>query len=389
MKIIQKTLFAALCCTMALTAQAQERTFHRNKVLIEKHTGTGCPACPAADVIIDNYIADTNNEDNVAILRHHSYSSGLLNTSCSTTVAATWHIGAWPSALVDRYAFFGPKTECASYSTTNAYQVKSMETIAQRMATPTYVSLSFEGSSFDPATKKLRVVLSGEITKALPYLRVHIFITQSGIKAYQEGGANDYIHDDAVRTCMMANPDGDALTRKADGTYSVTYETTLTNKYGYSTTAPENMKVVAFVSSYVDDSGSYYDRDYSTSEVHNADAIALLDLPKQAPCTTPTIEYANGAFVCKSTTPGAVCHYDVAPVTLPSDGQGTIDLEAPAFTVTAYADATGFARSAKVRRTFSLRDILGEDSSNVSDVNNDGRVNKADVDALVNKILQK
>lgn len=390
MKIIQKTLFAALCCTMALTAQAQERTFHRNKVLIEKHTGTGCQACPAADKVIENYIAGTDNEDNVALLRHHSFSNGSLNRPSGVELFGIWGAGVWPSMNVDRYGFFGyDKKDRTSYSTKDAYTLRSLNTIETRLATPTYVSLSLEGSSFDPTTRRLHLVISGEVTKKLPFLRVHAFVTQSGIVAPQTGATNDYVHDDAVRDHLMNNFQGDSFTVNPDGTYCVTLEKTLESKYNAVTIKPENMKVVAFVSSYIDESVSFYDRDFSTSEVHNADVVALLDLPKQAPCAAPTIEYANGAFVCKSTTSGATCHYDVAPITLPSDGQGTINLEAPAFVVTAYADATGFARSAKVRRTFSLRDILGEDSSNVSDVNNDGRVNKADVDALVNKILQK
>lgn len=390
MKTIQKTLLAALCCTMALTAQAQERTFHRNKVLIEKHTGTGCPNCPLADKIIENYIADTNNADNVAILRHHSFSEGLLNRPCSKTVAATWHIGAWPSVMVDRYGFFGAQTECASYSTTDAAQMRSKRTIETRLATPTYVSLSLEGSSFDPTTKKLRLVISGEVTKTLPYLRVHAFVTQSGIKTSQSGATGDYIHNDAVRDLVMSNADGDALTVNPDGTYSVTLEKTLENRYNAWAPNPENMKVVAFVSSYVDDSGSYFDRDYSTSEVHNADVVALLDLPTASPCSAPTIELKNGAFVCKSTTPGAVCRYEVKPLMQPtSEREGTIDLEAPAFVVTATATATGYATSSKVSRTFSLRDILGPDATNVRDVDGNGRVNKADVDALVSKLLQK
>lgn len=390
MKTIQKTLLAALCCTMALTAQAQERTFHRNKVLIEKHTGTGCPNCPSADKIIENYIADTNNADNVAILRHHSFSDGLLNRPCSKTVAATWHIGAWPSVMVDRYGFFGAKTECASYSTTDAYQMRSKRTIETRLAMPTYVSLSLEGSSFDPTTKKLRLVISGEVTKNLPYLRVHAFVTQSGIVASQSGATSNYVHDDAVRDLVMGNADGDTFTPNADGTYSVTLEKTLSDRYGPYKIVPENMKVVAFVSSYVDDSGSYFDRDYSTSEVHNADVACLLDLPTASPCSAPTIELKNGAFVCKSTTPGAVCQYKVKPIMQPtSEREGTIDLNAPAFTVTAYAEATGYTRSANSTRTFSLRDVLGPDTTNVSDVNGDKRVNKADIDALVSKLLKK
>lgn len=402
MKTTYKTLIAVLCCAMALNAQAQNRTFQRNKVLIEKHTGTGCKACPSADNEIEKYIADTGNEDKVVILRHHSFRGGYLNTPCSEQISGKWYVGAWPTVLVDRYAFFGQETEAKFHSTEKIELIRSLQTIEKRMDTQTYVSLSFDGSSYDPSTRKLRLKLSGEVTKELPFLRIHAFITQDGIIKPQTtptGIMGSYIHNDAVRDCLTSDTDGDVLTPNADGTYNVTLETTLLDKYGngqdnnneqyMSKTVLEDMKVVAFVSSFTDLSVSYYVRDYSFCEVHNADIIALTDLPKEAPCAAPTIEYADGTFVCASTTDGATCHYDVTPIAQTSDGQGTIDLNAPAFTVTAYADATGYVRSAKVRRTFTIRDILGEDTSDVSDVNGDGRVNKDDIEALARKILKK
>lgn len=389
MKTIYKTLLAALCCTMALNVFAQERTFHRNKVLIEKHTGTGCQACPLADDVIENYIADINAEDDVAILRHHNYGSSLLNTASSSAIVGVWGAGVWPSMNVDRYGFFGDRKERTSCSTGNAYTLRSLETIERRLDTQTHVSLSFDGSSFDPATMKLRLVLSGEVTAKLRYLRIHAFITQSGIEAIQMGAPSGYIHDDAVRDRLMDDPQGDELTLNDDGTYCVVFEKTLDPKYGPIKTVPENMKVVAFVSSYVDVNASFYECDYSTSEVHNADVIPLLELPVVAPCAAPSIDYVDGSLVCTSTTDGSTCHYDITPLTSSSISKGTISLTAPAFTVTAYATAEGFAPSSKVSRTFTLRDVLGADATEVRDVDGNGYVNKADVDALVDKLLMK
>lgn len=390
MKTIYKTLLAALCCTMALGVQAQERTFHRNKVLIEKHTGTGCQACPAADEVVEKYIADINAEEDVAILRHHNYGSSLLNTASSSAIVGIWGAGVWPSMNVDRYGFFGDRKERTSCSTGNAYSLRSLETIERRLDTPTYVSLAFDGSTFDPATMTLRLVLSGEVTAKLRYLRIHAFITQSGIEAIQMGAPSGYIHNDAVRDRMMVDPQGDVLELNDDGTYCVVFEKTLDPKYGPIKTVAEDMKVVAFVSSYVDDTASFYDCDYSTSEVHNADVVALLDLPVVAPCAAPTIEYVAGSLVCTSATEGAVCHYDITPLTASADnGQGALSLTAPAFTVTAYATAEGFTPSSKVSRTFSLRDVVGDDATEVRDVDGNGLINKADVDALVDKLLMK
>lgn len=385
-----KTLLAALCCTMALGAQAQQRTFHRNKVLIEKHTGTGCKGCPSADTAIETYIADTNNADNVALLRHHSFSNGLLNRPSGVELFAIWGAGVWPTMNVDRYGFFGSdKKDRTSYRTDNAYALRSLNTIETRLATPTNVSLTLEGSSYDPATRKLRLVVSGEVTRDLPHLRVHAFVTQSGIVAYQEGASSNYVHDDAVRDHLMANVHGDPLTVSPDGTYRVTLEKTLESKYNIANIDPAAMKVVAFVSSYVDESVGLLSRDFSTSEVHNAEAVPLLDLPTASPCAAPQISIEDGTIVCTSATDGATSHYDATPLAQPTDGRTVLDLDAPAFTVTAYADAPGYARSATVRRTFTLRDLLGPDTTDVRDVDGNGRIDTADIHALVGKLLRK
>lgn len=390
MKTIQTTLLATLCCTMALTAQAQERTFQRNKVLVEKHTGQGCSACPGADNILMTHLTSRNLVENVAIIRHYNYpSSGNLRLGFHDSLSGIWGINAWPKLQVDRFGFVESDKSDRNSHFFDASVLNAYNAVERRVQAPTYVSLSLDGSTYDPATKKLSITLSGEVTKDLPYLRANVFITQSGISAYQ-AGQSDYIHDEVSRDYLMNNVLGDPLTVNSDGTYCVRFEKTLSDKYGNVAIDPANMKVVAFVESTCNSENGYYEQDFSTYEVHNADVVALLDLPKEAPCSMPTIDYVNCAFVCTSTTPGAVCHYEVKPLMLPTaNSEGTIDLSAPAFTVTAYADASGFATSSKASRTFSLRDILGEDSSNVNDVNGDGRVTKDDVEALVNKVLKK
>ena len=392
MKTIQTTLLAALCCTMALTAQAQERTFQRNKVLIEKHTGQGCQNCPAAEKVLENYLSTTSNADNVVIMRHHNYAptyAPSLYYPATSRLATAWGISGWPRMQADRYSFANDKSDRSTHNfEASAFSVYDI--VDTRMNTPTYVSLSLEGSSFDPVTRKLRVTISGEVTKMLPDLRISVFITQSGIEAHQSGGASPYIHDDATCDFLMNDVEGDAFKVSADGTYCVTFEKVIPANYRPSNTDfsmdAEKTKVVAFVSSSYNET-TY---DYSACEVHNVDVVTLAELPKEAPCAMPTIELKNGAFVCKSITPGAVCQYEVKPLMQPtSECEGAIDLEAPAFVVTATATATGYATSSKVSRTFSLRDVIGPDATNVRDVDGNGSVNKADVDALVNKLLKK
>ncbi|MBQ0050232.1 MAG: Omp28-related outer membrane protein [Bacteroidales bacterium] len=394
MNTLYKNIVAAMCCTMALSAQAQTtpRTFQRNKVLIEKHTGQGCGNCPSADATLKNYLTNSHNKGNVAILRHHSYSnSDGLYMQFAQSLSSAWGISGWPQMMVDRYSFQADKTDRASHSFA-ATSVSSSQMVDKRMAEPTCVSLSFDGSSYDPQTKKLRITLSGEVTKDLPYLRVHAFLTQSNIQSYQRNGSKyeqDYIHDDASRAFLMKDVHGDALVPK-DGKYSVNFETTLQGSYGGTAVKEADMKVVAFVSSYVDDSNGYWTcDDYSTSEVHNADVVSITDLPSSSPCASPAISFADGKVVCQSTTPDATCTHEVKPFMQTSDSDdAALNLDAPAFTVTAYAEAPGYARSLKSTRTFTLREVLGTGGGNASDVNGDGQVNKSDIEALARKILK-
>lgn len=392
MKTIQKTILAALCCTMAFNVQAQERTFQRNKVLVEKHTGQDCSACPSADNILIQHLGNTNNFENVVIMRHYNYPyEASLRMPFHTNLSNVWGFDAWPKLQVDRASFVQSATDRSQRESHyfDASRLNSYNAVTTRVQIPTYVSLSLEGSTYDSATKKLRVTLSGEVTKTLPYLRVNVFLTQSGIPAYQSGQTN-YIHDDVSFDYLMNDVLGDALTLNPDGTYSVTFEKTLPEKFKAIPTIEKNIKVVAFINSHYNVEASYYEQDFSTCEVHNADVISLLDLPATATCAAPSITFQEGEFVCKSTTPNATCHCEILPCMKPSDrGEGVIDLEAPAFTVTAYAEATGFSRSVKVKRTFTLRDILAGGTTDVFDVNGDGRINKDDVDSLLSRLLKK
>lgn len=383
-------LLAALCCTPTL--QAQERMFQRNKVLIEKHTGQGCSACPAAEGILTKHLESSNNVDNVAILRHHTFGASSLGCTASNELKTVWGINAWPKLLVDRYSFLSDKSEKSSHLF-DATLLNTYNAVPTRMEQATYVNLSLEGSSYDATTRKLRVTISGEVTKKdLPYLYISAFLTQSGVKAYQNSSSGydaNYIHDDIVSANLMQNGIGEKLMLDADGKYHVTKELTLQTSYNGVAIDASQLKVVAFVSSYIDESS--YGRDYSTSEVHNADVVTLAQLPEMSPCAAPSISCVDGRFVCQSATPNSTCSYEVKACMKDAEGlSAALDLSAPAFIVTATATASGYAASSSVSRTFTLAEVLGKATGgDAHDVNGDGHVNKDDVRALVNKLLKK
>lgn len=378
-------LFAALCCATVFNAQAQEITFQRNKVLIEKFTGQNCPNCPTDDNIMHDYLTSSQNEKNVAVLHHYSYRpSEMLALDFHFDLNSAWGITEYPSFLCDRTNHIEPK-ESRKDLHYRATVIRSQDIVTSRLAVPTYVNLSLEGSSYNPANRSLRLIVSGQVAKDLPYLRLNAFLTQSGIKASQSGASNDYVHNDISRAFLTSSVNGDPLTPAADGTFRTVIDYTLPERYGNIPALTDNMSIVAFVSSYVDTTSSY--PSYITSEVHNADVVQLSALPALSPCDTPSITLKGGKFVLTSTTPGAVCTYTVTPVDITATRSSeSLNTATTAFIVKAHAEAEGYAPSLEASRTFTMQDILGT-ASNDGDINGDGKVDKADVEELVKSLF--
>lgn len=372
---VKHILLAAVCSATALCASAQTKTFTRNKVLLEKHTGVRCGWCPSGDAAVRGFMErHPNYADKMFEMRHNSYSSPDMYTlQFHNDICSMWKVDGHPRYFVDRchpdgYTYEEPDNYGISWG---MFNTESFDPVGRRLDIPTYVSLSMDGSAYDPTTGKLTVTVSGEVTKSLPSLRISVFLTQD------HGG-----YDGTSRAFLTRSVHGDYLP-VSDGRYNVQYTYDIPAKIGQVTTAPANMKVVAFIS-------SFDDKDFTYSEVHNCDVVSLRSLPNTAPrprlqCAAPSVELHGQQLVMKSTTPGAAYFYSVTTgATADLTTASAADLSKATFTVKAYAGAPGYTDSPEVTKTFTLLDLIGDKR----DVNGDGTISVSDIPSLI-KLMKR
>lgn len=383
---VKHILLAAVCCTMTLGAQGQNRaaavkTFTRTRVLIEKHTGLGCQYCPEGDRIMEAYIArHPEYEGKFIEMRHNSYSQDQLTVPFHMDIRNVWNVSGFPKYYVDRCHPEGWKGSNPRFYELerSAFSVDTPDEIAVRLAKPTNVSISLTGSCYNPSTQSLTVRVSGEVTASLPDLHINVFLVQDGIYVAYKGET----YDGTSRACLTSSVNGDFLP-VSNGRYDVAYTYQIPGKIGGVNTDPEKMRVVAFVS-------SFDDTDFTNSEVHNCDVVSVTSLPNTAPrprltCAAPTISLNGQQLHFESNTPGAVYFYNVtsnasADLSTAKDA----DLSKATFTVTASAGAPGYNNSPEVTKTFTILDLIGDKK----DVNGDGTISVTDVPTLI-KLMQK
>lgn len=380
---VKHILLAAMCCTAALCAQAQSTagTFTRNRVLIEKHTGLSCQYCPDGDRLLKAYIdRHPEYQGKFVEMRHNSYSGDMLTVPFHMDIRSMWSPSGFPKYYVDRCHPMGWKGASPQYYELEraVFMYDETDEIANRLAKPTNVSLSFSGSAFNPSDNTLTVRVSGAVTASLPDLHISVFLVQDGIYVAYKGET----YDGTSRAFLTNSVHGDFLP-VAGGRYDVAYTYTIPAKLGQIATDPSKMRVVAFVS-------SFDDTDFTNSEVHNCDVVSVTSLSGATPrprqqCVSPTIELQGQQLVLKSPTPGAVYFYSVTSnVTNDFATLSAADLSKATFTVTAYSGAPGYNNSPTVTKSFTLLDLIGDKK----DVNGDGIVSVADVPSLI-KLLKK
>lgn len=262
--------------------------FTHHKVLIEKYTGQGCQYCYNDDVILDNYITSFGYQNKIYEMRHYAFGDptgpGYLRIpTLHNPLAATWGVRGFPNYLVDR----GGNERFVNYEgyQKRASEIKNGNIVGSRLSKPCKVSLSLDGSTYDPKTRQLKVVVSGKLADGIPDPRLSIFITQNGFIGYQSSYGDSFEHN-GVSRATITDLNGDALTPREDGVFQKTYTITLQDKYGSLIADADKMDVVAFVSSWDNYGyGTGYEKDCSDSEVYNTidTNIAALPLKAQAP----------------------------------------------------------------------------------------------------------
>lgn len=99
-------------------------------------------------------------------------------------------------------------------------------------------------------------------------------------------------------------------------------------------------------------------------------------------CDNPTVEYRNGKLFFSCATEGAKYHYSIIPAVSSDTSEGAaIDLDCNKYAVRTYATTPGHSRSETITTTI--------ENPAFPDVNQDGKVDRKDADAILNIFLKK
>lgn len=238
----------------------EDEVFDKN-MLVEYYTGQMCGNCPNGTQMI--YDLMKGNESRFVWIAYHSY---LFDDFCneeSIFNSNKFQGGtSAPIMMLNRktYELSDPQGGTGIHALTMhptyfAYTNSKEHFVDAELAEPARISIKIS-QSYDKETNTLHIVVSGK--KVSGYLddknlALTVNITEDGQVAYQNGGSEDYVHNNIFRN-VLSDKEGDLLTFDADGNYSKEYYFVIPEKYvSYKsnvTTYPnrKNMKIAAFVS---------------------------------------------------------------------------------------------------------------------------------------------
>lgn len=217
------------------------------KVLAEEFSTTQCVNCPRAHTIMKE-IREGRND--IALVVHHAgYGQDNYTISASRSFLAFYGGSTYaPALMLDRrnladqgaMGYSGP-AEGPVFGITNKDDVQDF--INYSLDQPAFVTVNID-DVYNAETRELAVRVYGESVIDLPQTPyINIFVTESGMINYQQGGGNDYEHNHAIRA-VLTSTWGDELDI-TNNQYDVTYTYELSEKW-----KPENMEVIAFIAHY-------------------------------------------------------------------------------------------------------------------------------------------
>lgn len=212
------------------------------KHLIEEFTGQSCGYCPYGMDCVHDFMANDTNY--ILVLHHYGFAADHFSVAGSKTITSALKVSGAPNITIDR-----AKTK-SSNGTNVVFHPGYLPTVSKnQFETTTYASVNIR-NAYDPATRELRVFVSGVLCKEdYPDLKLTVLIKESGMIDYQADnfatyeGWQEFRHANAVRAFLSDNPKGDPITIRADRHYEEQFVIDLK-----STWNAENCMVVAFLS---------------------------------------------------------------------------------------------------------------------------------------------
>ena len=212
------------------------------KHLIEEFTGQSCGYCPYGMDCVHDFMANDTNY--ILVLHHYGFAADHFSVAGSKTITSALKVSGAPNITIDR-----AKTK-SSNGTNVVFHPGYLPSVNKnQFETTTYASVNIR-NAYDPATRELRVFVSGVLCKEdYPDLKLTVLVKESGMVDTQQDfyetyeGWKEFRHCNAVRAFMSDNPKGDPITVKADRHYEEQFVIDLK-----STWNAENCMVVAFLS---------------------------------------------------------------------------------------------------------------------------------------------
>ena len=210
------------------------------KHLIEEFTGQSCGYCPYGMDCVHDFMA---NDTNFILVLHHTYYTDHFTVKGSNDISKALGVSGAPYISINRSA------TKSSNGTKQVFHPGYLPSVSKaQFETTTYASVNIS-NTYDPATRQLRVVVSGVIcNEDHPELKLTVLVKESGMidtqKDYYETyeGWKEFRHCNAVRAFLSKNSKGDLITVEANH-YEEQFVIDLNSKWN-----ADNCMVVAFLS---------------------------------------------------------------------------------------------------------------------------------------------
>ena len=201
---------------------------HRS--LAMRFTGDWCGYCPYMATAFES--AKSQMGDALELLSLHGGGSAY-DFSGTTTLAKRYGVSSFPTGVIDARATI-PNYSSTTTTATAAIDVAKETQEAYPVKTGIAFSSTLDGT-------ELTVDLSLYVKEADEY-KVVVILMEDNIIGYQNGGGNNYTHNDVARLALTS-VSGDAVTVTADGTvWNHKYTGTVKNSW-----KAENLKLLVFV----------------------------------------------------------------------------------------------------------------------------------------------
>lgn len=187
------------------------RTFVRRSLAI-RFTSTGCVNCPSMNHALE--VAGENEPDHIVPMNMHttafSGNEALLYSNCNAFIAL-FEVGSYPRGFVNYYG------EIPSITGNPPMMTEMFSGLAEEAVRELPSNTVIGG-----VTRLENDTVYADISiasKEAGLYALHAFLLEDGLVYYQDGGGEDYVHDNVIRIEMTDNLMGDNVSLEANGTY--------------------------------------------------------------------------------------------------------------------------------------------------------------------------